>query len=97
MVAFGNCYNIVVENMSFFNEADGRVVSYEVGVVKPEQEIFKIFVDKYNLEPSECVFIDDRADNIEASIRAGMSGIVFKDIEQVLLELDNILGTELEI
>ena len=59
--------------------------------------IFKIFVDKYNLEPSECVFIDDRADNIEASIRAGMSGIVFKDIEQVLLELDNILGTELEI
>ena len=30
-------------------KADGRVVSYEVGVVKPEQEIFKIFVDKYNL------------------------------------------------
>ncbi len=90
-------FKYALEHMSFFDEADGRVVSYEVGAVKPEQEIFKIFVDKYNLEPSECVFIDDRADNIEASIRAGMSGIVFKNIEQVLLELDNILGTEIEI
>lgn len=90
-------FKYALEHMSFFDEVDGRVVSYEVGAVKPEQEIFKIFVDKYNLEPSECVFIDDRADNILASVKAGMSGIVFKDIKQVLLELDNILGTELDI
>ena len=81
----------VIDHMSFLQEVDGRVVSYEVGLVKPEAEIFHVIVDKYCLNPSECVFLDDRADNIEAAVKEGMSGIVFDNIEQAVEELSNKL------
>ena len=56
---------------------DNIVVSSFVKLAKPEPEIFKLLISKYNLKPEECVFIDDRKDNVDAAIKLGMSGIVF--------------------
>lgn len=83
------------ENMKFFDEVDGMIISHEVGVIKPEPEIYEILFERYNLVPGECVFIDDRADNIEAAVNMGMSGIVFEDIEGVYSRLNMLLGEKI--
>ena len=56
---------------------DGEVVSCEEHVVKPESEIFRLLLDRYTLDPAECIFIDDRIDNIEAAEREGICGFHF--------------------
>lgn len=83
------------QHMNFFKEVDGMVISSDVGIVKPDRGIYEKLFEKYKLLPGECVFIDDRADNIEAAKNLDMSGIVFKNIEQLLKELRNIINEDL--
>ena len=56
---------------------DKYVVSSSVKLAKPEPEIFQLLLSKYNLKADECVFIDDRKDNVNAAIALGMKGIVY--------------------
>lgn len=55
---------------------DGWVVSYEYKLVKPDEEFFKVLFNKYNLNPEECFFVDDKEKNINAGKRLGMNGHV---------------------
>lgn len=56
---------------------DKYVISSHVNLVKPGKEIYQHLLSKYSLEPSECVFIDDREENINGARSVGMKGIVF--------------------
>ena len=56
---------------------DGEVVSCEEGSVKPERRIYEILLDRYGLDPSETLFIDDRPANIAAAARLGIRGKLF--------------------
>lgn len=83
------------KELDFLPLVDGAVFSYEVKKVKPNPEIYEIIIKKYNLVPEECVFIDDRRENIEEAIKAGMYGIVFTNKEQAEMELQK-LGVNLK-
>lgn len=63
-------------DLEFF---DGVVVSTDVHTVKPDIKIYKHLLEKYNLKAEECLFIDDRADNVEGAIKAGMKAVQFKN------------------
>ena len=56
---------------------DGRIISCEHKVLKPEKEIYEILFNTYSLDPAECIFIDDIEENIEGGKKCGMDGIVF--------------------
>ena len=56
---------------------DGVLISSDYKLLKPEREIYEALFDKFSLDPSECIFIDDVEENIEGSIACGMDGIVF--------------------
>lgn len=56
---------------------DGLVISGEVGMVKPNADIYRYLLDTYKLDPAECIFIDDRDDNIEAGEKLGIKGYLF--------------------
>lgn len=56
---------------------DNYVVSSAVRLAKPQPEIFRLLLSKYNLKPEECVFIDDRVDNVNAAKALGITGIVY--------------------
>ena len=71
---------------------DGRVISFEVFQLKPDPEIYETLLKKYALDPAECVFIDDRAENIETARKLGMKGIVFTDYETGRKELEGYLN-----
>ena len=68
--------------LSFF---DGVFVSSDYLMLKPDVEIYKTFLNKYELNADECLFVDDREDNIEGAKKAGMNTFQFKgDYESVL-------------
>ena len=60
-----------------FEHFDGFIVSAFHQEVKPEKRIYEILFNTYHLIPSECVFIDDKAENIATAEELGMAGHVF--------------------
>ncbi len=58
---------------------DGRIVSAECGLLKPQREIYRLLLDTYSLRAEECLFIDDSPLNVEGAYCAGIRGIVFDD------------------
>ena len=66
---------------------DNIVVSSFVKLAKPEPAIYQQLLTRYDLKPEECVFIDDRKDNVNAAIALGMSGIVYPGSAQELVSI----------
>ena len=68
-------------DLDFF---DGVVVSADVHTVKPDIKIYKHLLEKYSLKAEECLFIDDRADNVDGALKSGMKAVQFKnDFEEI--------------
>ena len=78
--------------LSFMPLIDGGVISYEVKSVKPEPGIYEALIGKYDLIPEECVFLDDREENVEAARQKGFHGIVVEGYEQASEALDKLLA-----
>ena len=81
----------IKNNFQFYPIVDGEVISYQVKLVKPEEKIYKTLLEKYSLKAEECVFLDDREENIEAAKKLGFHGIVFTSKEKAEKELETIL------
>ena len=66
---------------------NGAVYSFDVGVRKPEKEIYEIAMQRANTKPQECLFIDDLLENIQAAKQIGIEGIHFRSSEQLKQDL----------
>ena len=51
---------------------DGTVVSADEHVMKPDEKIYTILLERYGLDVSECIYIDDREENVSTAERLGM-------------------------
>lgn len=71
----------------FLNHTNGHLFSYEIHKIKPDKEIYEALLNKYSLNPSECIFIDDVKKNIEGAKKLGIKGIQFIEAKQVFDEL----------
>ena len=58
---------------------DGSVVSCDVHMIKPQPEIYQYLLEKYGLNPKECLFIDDREENVAGAKAVGMQGYLFRN------------------
>ena len=87
-------FNTCKPTYTFLEEADGMIISYQHKTIKPERRIYEILLETYSLDPRECVFIDDREDNIAAAVELGFNGIVFKSYEDASAKLDALLKKE---
>lgn len=71
---------------------DGCVFSAVCGLTKPDAAIFTHICEKFSLDPAEAVFVDDKAENVQAACALGMQGYVFDgDAEKLRAYLDEIL------
>ncbi len=61
--------------------------SYELGIVKPQPEIYLHTLDKLGVEPHQALFLDDKAVNVRGAESVGMHGIVFSTIEKLVDDL----------
>lgn len=86
------CYNECGSKMDFTELVDGAVFSWKEKVIKPDDAIYERILKRYQLVPGECVFFDDRKDNVEGARRNGILGIVFEDYDQAKKELEVLLG-----
>jgi len=68
-----------VKSLGFWNKVNGGTYSYAEKSLKPEPKIYQNFLRANNLNPSECLFLDDLPQNIEAAKSLGLNGIVFHD------------------
>jgi len=76
---------------AFTEHMDGGIWSCRVHSIKPDPVIYKALFDEYGLVPEECIFIDDVQANIVMAKKLGMKGIVFRDYEQLIADLDKAL------
>ena len=79
--------------LDFLPYMDGGVFSCEVGFVKPEAEIYQALFEKYQLAPTECVFLDDFSENVSAAEKYGVRGIWFRNYQQGHKALDDLLAS----
>lgn len=56
---------------------DGKIISAEEKLSKPNLEIYKLLLNKFNLNSEESLFIDDKLENIKAAEECGINGYVF--------------------
>ena len=79
------------EVLDFLPLLDGGVFSCDVKLIKPDRRIYEALASKYNLVPSECVFIDDLEKNIKGAKDFGFHGIQFVTFKQVQEDLNKLL------
>lgn len=72
-------FHTVRSRFEFFELFDGYLVSAELKMMKPQYEIYRYAIDRYGLDPSRTLFIDDSPINIEAALVEGWQGICFNE------------------
>jgi len=81
---------------SLFGELfDGVVISGEVGLHKPQPQIFELGAERVSLPPSACVFVDDLRENCEGAEAVGMVAVLHRDVDETLTRLEELLEVEL--
>lgn len=71
-------FHFIKENYSFFPLFDHLILSYELGYAKPEKPIYEEAIKHAKCRSSECYFIDDRLENIQAAEILGIRGHHFR-------------------
>lgn len=84
-------YEYISNKFDFFKKAKGAVVSSHLKIAKPDIRIYQYLLETYNLNPDECIFIDDSVANIKAAKELGIHGIVYTDIENLRKEFNKYM------
>ena len=83
-------FDIALVRYNFLHWFDGRVVSGEEKLRKPFPAFYQRLLDRYNVNPSEALFIDDSLRNIKAAEAMGIKSIHFQDANQLRDELSKM-------
>jgi epoxide hydrolase-like predicted phosphatase len=67
----------------YYNRFNSVIVSCDVGLRKPSIKIYKLFLNKIKLRPSEILFIDNQVWNIKPANNLGIKTILFKNNKQL--------------
>jgi HAD superfamily hydrolase (TIGR01509 family) len=71
---------------------DEIVSSAEVGLTKPDPEIYKLTAERLGVKANECVFIDNRQLFVDAAKAIGMEGLLYTDLPRLKQELSTVLS-----
>lgn len=86
------------EFREFLQYFDGGIVSYQVGLKKPDRKIYEILIEKYDIDPTSAVFYDDKPENIQAAKEVGLNAVVFdRSIADTIINKKDFVLTESEI
>ena len=77
----------MVRELRWLSRFDVLVWSYQLGIAKPNPAIYRYALEKLGTQPAETLFIDDKAENVEAAVALGMKGIIFSDAGKLRTDL----------
>lgn len=86
-------YDLRGDKLDFLELMDGYILSYREHLIKPDERVFRLLLERYGIDPVKAVFLDDTKANIEAAALLGIRGILFTSQEQAREEL-RALGVE---
>lgn len=69
----------IAERKGIFHLFEGGVVSANERLMKPDPRIYRLLLERYQLQAENCVFFDDRRENIDTANVLGIRGILFTD------------------
>jgi HAD superfamily hydrolase (TIGR01509 family) len=78
---------LVAQYPDIFRLFNGAMISAEVGIMKPDLEIYKLLLSKYDIAPETCVFLDDQRENIETAKTLGIKSILYTRVPALKNEL----------
>jgi putative hydrolase of the HAD superfamily len=76
-------FEYIYRNFPIVQEADEIILSYKMGVLKPNPKIYQMAIEKANCNPSEIFYTDDREELIEEAKKMGFNAVKFKDKKQI--------------
>jgi len=82
-------FPVALKRFDFLHWFEGIVVSGTEKTRKPYPEIYQITLDRFNIAPSETLFIDDNLRNIKGAEAIGINGIHFSSPEKLIIDLNN--------
>jgi epoxide hydrolase-like predicted phosphatase len=71
---------------------DDVVISAEVGLHKPQPEIYLLAAKRIGEEPRRCVFVDDLRENCTGAEAVGMTAILHRDVSETIARMEELLG-----
>lgn len=74
---------------------DVVVISGEVGLRKPDPEIFRMTATRLGLDTSDCVFVDDHPGHLKGALAEGMTTVLHRSPPETIAELEGIFGLAL--
>ncbi len=77
-------------NASFLKLLDGGIVSCQVHITKPDKRIYQTLLERYGLKAEECIFFDDREENVEAARAQGIRAVQVLSREMINQTLEKI-------
>lgn len=76
----------------FFRYFDGGIISAEVKLSKPDVRIFSCILEKYSLNPQECIYIDDLEENVLSAETLNIKGLTTFGSENISELIEKVLG-----
>jgi 2-haloacid dehalogenase len=83
-------FHYALERFDFFKYFDGRLISGDVKLIKPDPRIFHLLFENFHIEPESAVYVDDVLKNVEAAWSLGLHAIHFKDAAGLRAELGKL-------
>ncbi len=80
-------FPVALQRYDFLQHFEGIIVSGEEKIIKPNSKIYKILLDRYQINPKQSIFIDDNLQNVQAAEKFGINGIHFKSAYQLKEDL----------
>lgn len=73
----------VVEKLGYYNHFNPLLLSYKIGVEKPDPRAFEVLLATLKLPAATVIFIDDKPENVAAAQKMGIEGIIFINPDQL--------------
>jgi putative hydrolase of the HAD superfamily len=83
--------NHITERFPFFREFDGYTLSYRDGVAKPDPAIYRLALERAQVDAAHSLFIDDREENVIGAGAVGMNVVQYANRTQAMKEIQQCL------
>ncbi len=72
-------FHLALESFPALERFAGIVVSGVERVAKPDPRLFRILIERFELDPGACLYVDDRQNNVDAAQGVGFNASLFTD------------------
>jgi glucose-1-phosphatase len=89
--AWSGARNVLTHTRPCMDSFHQSIFSYEVGLAKPDPEIYNLILQRLDVKPMQAIFVDDMVENIQAANQIGIHGVQFLNTQQAINAVKKLL------